>query len=72
MSEVHTVFKLRCKSPGAFKGLIAFKTIGFVDNFAFEAMITAKEIAKKIKEMSKNSAPGLDHLSLRDLMKTDP
>lgn len=72
MDEVHTVFKLRWELPGTFKGLGAFKTITFVDNFAFEAMMTAKEISKNIRDMSENSALGPHHLSLRDLMKTHP
>ena len=57
---------------GTFKDLAAFKIIGQADNSAFEAMITAKEVSKNIKEMSKNVAPGPDGLSLRDLIKMDP
>lgn len=72
MDGVHTVFKSRWESPGTFKGLGAFKTIGSTDNLAFKAMIMAKEISKNIRENSKNSALVPDHLSLRDLIKTDP
>ena len=58
--EIPDVFKSRWESPGTFKGLGAFRSRGQADNSAFEAMITAKEISKNIKEMNKNSAPGPD------------
>lgn len=43
-----------------------------VDNSALQALITEKEIAKNIKEMTKNSAPGPDGITLGDLSKMDP
>lgn len=69
--EVCKVFKLRWELPGTFKGPAAFRTIGQVDNSAFEAMIMAKEISKNIRGMSKNAMPGPDGLSLRDIIKID-
>lgn len=72
VDEMHKVFRSRWESPGTFKGLGAFRTIGQADNSAFEAIITVKEISKCIKEISKNTAPGPDGLSLRDLIKIDP
>lgn len=43
-----------------------------VDNSALQALITEKEIAKNIKEMTKTSAPGPDGITLGDLSKMDP
>lgn len=65
------MFKSRQELPGTFKGLGAFRSTGFADNSAFETMIMTREIAKNIKEMSKNAAPGPDGLSLKDLVKID-
>lgn len=43
-----------------------------VDNSTFRALITEKEIAKNIRETTKNSAPGPDGITLGDLSKMDP
>lgn len=64
------MFKSRRESPGTFKGLGAFRTIGWVDNLAFEAMITVKEISKNIRGEQEHSAG--TRLSLRDIIKRDP
>ena len=72
LEEMHKVFKARWEPTGAFQGLGGFLTNGRADNSAFKVMITAKEIAKNIKEMSRNAAPGPDELTLRHLIEIDP
>ncbi|PKU47889.1 reverse hypothetical protein [Limosa lapponica baueri] len=72
MDRVHTVLKQRLGVARNIQGLGAFKTIGSTDHLAFQAMITAKEISKNIREMNKNSVLGPGHLSLMDLIKKDP
>lgn len=64
------MFKSRRESPGTFKGLGAFRTIGWVDNLAFEAMITVKEISKNIRGEQEHSA--WTRLSLRDIIERPP
>lgn len=49
LDKEHRVFKLRWELMGIFKGLGAFRTIGQMDNLAFEDTIVAKETLKTSK-----------------------
>lgn len=70
--DIYSVFKARWETPGVFEGLGNFQINGKADNSAFRDLITAKEIEKNVQEMSKNSAPGPDGFTLRDIKKMDP
>ncbi|KAJ7428232.1 hypothetical protein WISP_01485 [Willisornis vidua] len=72
LQELYSVFQSRWETPGSFKSLGSFKSAGLADNKAFYTMITEKEVEKNAKEMSKNSAPGPDGVTLNDLRKMDP
>lgn len=70
--EIYSAFKARWETPGKFKSLGNFQIKGKADNSAFRDLIMAKEIEKNVQEISKNSAPGPDGITLRDLKKMDP
>uniref|UniRef100_A0A8B9QGS0 Reverse transcriptase domain-containing protein n=1 Tax=Apteryx owenii TaxID=8824 RepID=A0A8B9QGS0_APTOW len=72
MGELYGSFRRKCKEGSSFAGLGAFRSAGTAENSAFKKMISSKEVLKNIAEMNKNSTPGPDDLSLRDVIKKDP
>uniref|UniRef100_UPI003D81C635 R2 retrotransposon protein n=1 Tax=Platysternon megacephalum TaxID=55544 RepID=UPI003D81C635 len=72
LTEILETYKSKWETLTPFEGLGQFKSHAVADNTAFEILLSAKEIMKNIKEMNKNSAPGPDKVSLRDLLLADP
>lgn len=54
------------------KSLGNFQIKGKANNCTFRDLITAKEIEKNVWEMSRNSAPGPDGITQKDIKKIDP
>uniref|UniRef100_A0A8C3F8X6 ribonuclease H n=1 Tax=Chrysemys picta bellii TaxID=8478 RepID=A0A8C3F8X6_CHRPI len=72
LEKVFQTYKDKWESRTPFQGLGQFKSHALADNSAFDILISAKEVLKNISEMNKNSAPGPDKVSLKDLVRVDP
>lgn len=57
---------------GNTKSLGNFQIKGKANNCTFRDLIIAEEIEKNVQEMSRNSVPRPDGISLRDIKKMDP